>query len=391
MSKGWLTIVLLLGVAVIGSNSFVLSPVMTDVAADLGTTPLGVSRAIAAYGGATALSALLLGFIIDRYGIRAVLVAGSILLAAATFGSALAESWVALAVAQGAAGLAAGIMLPAIYAAATAAGGENEGARMLGRVLTGWSVSLVAGVPVSALVAERFGWQASYVLLGALVLIALIGFLKMESRKSLAASASGKGGGTATWNAMRLPGIAALLFVQFLFMTAFYGTYAFFGDHLRAILGMSTATTGLVVLAYGVGFGIASLGGGLIDRIGPVRTLPPALGLVALAYATMPVMTAVWAGAYAAAFAWGFVNHFVVNVIVLRLNMLAGAARGTVLGLNSAITYAGALTGPLVLGLLYARAGFGMLALGAAVCVGLGAAVSVATTITDRRDVKETA
>ncbi|MGB3408111.1 MAG: MFS transporter, partial [Jannaschia sp.] len=126
MSKTWLTIVLLLGVAVIGSNSLVLSPVLTDVAADLGTTPLVVSRVIAAYGGATALSALCFGFTIDRYGVRTVLVAGSVLLAAATFGSAMAGSWVTLAVAQAVAGLAAGVMLPAIYAAATAAGGEEE-------------------------------------------------------------------------------------------------------------------------------------------------------------------------------------------------------------------------------------------------------------------------
>ena len=371
MPKNWLTFVLLLGVAVIGSNSLVLSPVLTDVAVDLGTTPLVVSRAIAAYGGATALSALFLGFTIDRYGVRAVLVAGSLLLAVATFGSALAGSWVALAAAQALAGFAAGVMLPAIYAAATAAGGEEEGAQVLGRVLTGWSVSLVAGVPVSALIAERFGWQTGYVALGLVVLMGLIGFLRLPPSDD--APERRRAGPTTTLAAARIAGVPALLAAQFLFMTAFYGTYAFFGDHLRATLGMSAGAAGLVVLAYGVGFGIASLGDRLVDRAGPARALPFALGFVVLAYATMPLTTAVQAGAYAAAFVWGFANHFVLGVIVLRLGKLGGPERGSVLGLNSAVTYAGALAGPLALGPLYAGSGFAVLALGAAGSVALAA------------------
>ncbi len=378
MSKGWLTFVLLLGVAVIGSNSLVLSPVLTDVARDLATTPLVISRAIAAYGGATALSALFLGFTIDRYGVRAVLVAGSVLLALATFGSALAGSWIMLAFAQAAAGLAAGVMLPAIYAAATATGGEEEGARVLGRVLTGWSVSLVAGVPVSAFIAERFGWHASYVALGLLVLISLVGFSRLpKADPKTGVSADDRPSALVTLAAARITGVPALLVAQFLFMTAFYGTYAFFGDHLRAALTMSASMAGLVVLAYGIGFGIASVGDRIVDRIGPARMLPFALGFVMLAYATMPVTMAFQTGAFVAAFVWGFANHFVLNVIVLRLGKLGGVERGTVLGLNSAVTYAGALAGPLLLGLLYAGSGFAALALGAAGSIALAAIVTV--------------
>ncbi|MGB3554898.1 MAG: MFS transporter [Jannaschia sp.] len=247
MSKTWTTIVLLLGVAVIGSNALVLSPILPDVARDLGTTPQVAARAIAAYGGATTLSALLLGFTIDRYGARTVLVGGSVLLACGTFGSAVAPSWSVLALAQAFAGLAAGAMLPAIYAAATQVGTKAEGARILGRVLTGWSVSLVAGVPLSALVAERFGWEASFVVLGGLVLLGLVGFLRMPVQ------ASGPRGPSGTprlspIRAFGIQGVAPLLVVQFLFMTAFYGTYAFFGDHLRSSLDLSAGFAGLVVL-----------------------------------------------------------------------------------------------------------------------------------------------
>ena len=177
----------------------------------------------------------------------------------------------------------------------------------------------------------------------------------------------------------------ALLLAQFLFMTAFYGTYAFFGDHLRATLGLSAGAAGLVVLAYGLGFGIASAGDRVIDRVGPARVLPAALGFVVLAYATMPLTTAVQAGAFLAAFVWGFANHFVLGVIVLRLGKLGGAERGAVLGLNTTVTYLGALAGPLVLGLVYAGAAFAGLALGAAGCVAVAMVATVVGVSTLRR------
>ena len=370
MSKTWMTLVLLLGVAVIGSNSLVLSPILTDVANDLGTTPPAVARAIPAYGGATVLSALFLGVFIDRYGARAVLIGGALLLAIGTFGSALAESWITLALAQALCGLAAGVMLPAIYAAATTTiGTPQDGARVLGRVLTGWSVSLVAGVPLSALVAERLGWQASFVVLGVLVLLALVGFVRMPphppTKKDRAARSAG------ALRAFALPGVRVLLLVQFLFMTAF------FGDHLRTGLNLSTSMAGVTILFYGIGFGLAAIGDGLVDRVGPARVLPIALGLVAMTYATMPLTAVALLGAFVAAFVWGFANHFVLNVIVLRLGDLSGDAHGTVLGLNSAITYAGALVGPLALGALYTSKGFGALALGGAGCVALATAATV--------------
>ncbi len=49
---------LLLAVAAVGSNSLALSPILSDVARDLAATPGEIGRAGAAYGAATALSAL---------------------------------------------------------------------------------------------------------------------------------------------------------------------------------------------------------------------------------------------------------------------------------------------------------------------------------------------
>ncbi|MEM8627982.1 MAG: MFS transporter, partial [Pseudomonadota bacterium] len=179
--------------------------------------------------------------------------------------------------------------------------------------------------------------------------------------------------------ALRQPQVASLLAVQFCFMGAFYGSYSFIGDHIRTTLNVSAATAGQIVLAYGAGFGLASLADGVLDRIGARRGLPIAMALtvgvhVALAPATAVITTAILAGGI-----WGLTNHYAINLIVLRLTEVGGARRGSVLALNSAVTYLGALVGPLAAGALYTGAGFwavtlfgtGLLATGTAIAATL--------------------
>jgi predicted MFS family arabinose efflux permease len=164
--------VLTTGVAVIGSNSLALSPILGDVAQALGTGPAMVAHAITAYGGATALSALLLAPRIDVLGARRTLQLGLAFLASATLASALSPHGLALALAQALAGLGAGVALPATYAMATLVAAPQTQSRTLGWVLGGWSISLVAGVPGAALLADLGGGRLPFAVLTGLALLA---------------------------------------------------------------------------------------------------------------------------------------------------------------------------------------------------------------------------
>jgi len=177
--------------------------------------------------------------------------------------------------------------------------------------------------------------------------------------------------------ALRIPGVAALLVVCFAYMTAFYGVYAYLGDHLRQALGASSATAGLVVLAYGVGFGLAGFGDRLVDRLGPSCLLPFVLGTLALVYGLMIPAASNLVAFGALAFCWGVANHFGLNIIVLLLGRASEQRRGAVLALNSAVSYAGALVGAGLFGAAYERGGFLPVAALAAGCLGGALAVAV--------------
>lgn len=371
-AQTWL---LMLAIAIIGSNSLVLSPILSDVAGALSASSAEVARAAAAYGGATALSALFLTPWAARLGsgLRLRLALGT--LAAALGLSALAPHWIVLALAQALAGAAAGVLLPTIYALATAIAPAGQDARILGRVLTGWSLSLVGGVPASAFITDLLGWRAVFLILAAIAGALAVGMAAMPSERPTA-----RDDRRSFSRLLATPTVTPLLLVCLLFMTAFYGTYSFIGDHTRALQGLSAGQAGLLVLAYGGGFGAASLFDGLIDRLGMRWFFPLLLAVLGGLYSIMPTAAASFGGVIALCAAWGLANHFTLNMLILQLSRADAQQRNAVLGLNSAVTYFGAMIGAAAFGEVYVRAGFaplGWLASGALVLAALIAALAL--------------
>lgn len=367
---GW---TLMIAIAAIGSNSLALSPVLGDVARDLGSSTVEVARASAAYGGATAASALLFGTFIDRVGPRWSLMIALAGLAVAIGASATVMNWWALAAAQAVAGVCAGVALPATYAMATASAPEGRSAETLGRVLSGWSISLVAGVPIFAALAEITTWRGSYALLSILLAGACFGVGRAAAPGPVR-TAPGHNGLLA---ALRGRNVAKLLGICLAYMTAFYGVYAYLGDYARRSLDLTAAQAGLLVLAYGLGFGLASFGDRFVDRIGARRSFAPALGGIAAVYAALALAPASFVGLFGLAAAWGCANHYGLNILVLLLTRAALDRLGATLALNSAVSYAGALIGAGLFGPFYERFGFAFLAGAASLALGTAAFAAV--------------
>lgn len=367
---------LMLGIAVIGANSLLLSPVLADVAAALDSTPTAVARAVAAYGGATALSAFLLAPLVDRNGPRRALILALALVSLGILASAAANHWIHLALAQGLAGLGAGVALPAIYALASALAPAGKEAQVLGRVLTGWSLAMVAGVPLAALLADVAGWRAAYIGLGGLAALAWLWIARLPAGRGAEPKPMNAEGTGAPRAILRLPGVSVLLTICLCYMVAFYGVYPFIGDHLQTTLGVSTALAGTIALSYGLGFGLAGFADMLVDRFGARRLFPALLCAIAATYALLVPATAWFASSLLLAFLWGFANHFGLNVLVLLLSRVSPARRGAILGLNSAVTYIGVLIGAGLFGEVYARLGFTAIALLAMACLLAAAALA---------------
>ncbi|WP_447919905.1 MFS transporter [Achromobacter aegrifaciens] len=362
---------LMFAVSVVGSNGLALSPILSDVARSYSTSPLTISTAISAYGAATAASAFFLAARIDRIGIRRSLLGAMAALIAALILSACAPHWIVLTLAQALAGAAAGVILPAAYGSAALIAPPGQEARTLGRVIAGWSVSLVAGVPLSALISDAVGWRATYATLALCATIAVLGLRKLPERRADHPAPLRLSRLLAPLSYRDVP---ALLLGGLAFSSAFYGVYAFLADHVRGLLALSAGQVGFIAFAYGAGFLLAGVTGApLIERLGPRRALPLALGVIALVYLGLLPATHVLAAVLAIATLWGAASQLSLNLLVLLLSRARPDERGAVLGLNTCTTYLGASVGTAVAGTIYTHAGFDALGLAAAAALAAAA------------------
>lgn len=360
-------------VGVIGSNSLALGPIAPEVARSLGASVPAVMTASAAFGLGTATSAVFLGRLIDRHGARRMLAIALLVLAVGLGGSAVAPALPLLVAAQLLVGIAAGIALPAIYTLAAVVAPAGRESETIGLVLTGWTLSMVAGVPLSAAVADFAGWRAVYALVAAATLIAC-------AAVRLAAVREVSGGkSTSPLAALRVRGVVPLLAACAAFMAAFYGVYGYIGDHLHAALGLPLSANGLVAVSYGLGFGAAAFLDRLIDRFGAARLLPLIFLAVAGVYVSMSAASGSYTVMLGVVFLWGLCNHFGLNVLIMRLTALDPARRGAIMGLNSGVTYLALFAGTIGFGEIYALTGFSILPMAAAGLM-LTAVFSVALT-----------
>lgn len=340
-------------VGVIGSNSLGLGPIAPEVARSLGSTVPAVMTAAAAFGLGTAASALFLARHIDRIGARRMLQFALSLLAAALVLSALSPIVAVLVASQLVAGIASGIALPAIYSSAAAVAPPGRESRTIGVVLTGWTLSMVAGVSLSAVLADIVHWRAVFVAIAALALAAVTMLSISKYRDALATESA-----PFPLEALKIGGVKPLLIACGAFMAAFYGIYGYLGDYLHNDLGQPVSANGLAALVYGMGFGAATLLDNIVDRLGARRVMPVAFVAAGAVYVGMAVFGGSFTAILLAVFLWGLVNHFGLNVLIMRLGTIDPARRGTIMGLNSAVTYLAGFVGTAGFGPLHTSFGF---------------------------------
>lgn len=350
-------ILLLLSVGIVGVTALMLSPIASAVAAGLpNATASDVLFGAAVYGAATAGSALFLAPQADRFGAdRSLRVALAIL--ACGFASAGASPTLpAFLVAQAVLGLATGLALPSAYALAAHAAAPGREAQTMGLVLSGWTLSLVAGVSLAAFGAEALGWRAMFFALSLLAGLVLMGLLSTHFTAP-------RGRVTSPLTGLRVPGIWRALAMMGALMLGFYLTYTYIGAHVTETLGRSTAAAGLVPLIYGLGFGATTLLDRHIDRLGPQNAARPLFIFNVFVYVAMSLASPSFLGLLGLAFVWGFTQHLGLNIAVGRLTALDPEQRGAILGLNSCITYIMVFFGAALGGVVFSIQGFSTLPL----------------------------
>ncbi|WP_148252188.1 MFS transporter [Aidingimonas lacisalsi] len=347
-------------IAVIGANSLVLSPIAASVAMSFTDVDAAeVMTAAAAYGLFTALSALLLAPRADRIGAERALVRALWILTVALAGTGMAPALWTLVVVQTLAGVAAGMALPAIYTLTAQVADKGRESEALGMVLTGWTISLVVGVGLSAVLADLLHWRAVFSLLAVVACLLALVIARLRGWGSQVHDMAP----STPLHALQVRGLSTALVNVAAYMMAFYGLYTYLGPHIGETLERSTAFAGLTIAAYGAGFGVAAPLGRLVDRYGMVPAACVSFAALAMVYLGLAVAAEHPLVLLILCAIWGVANHMGLNLLVRRLTELDPAQRGAIMGLYSATTYLCVFAGALLYRPILNHAGFATCAL----------------------------
>src|SRR5215813_13482710 len=164
LAVAWLTMF------IIGSDLFVVSPLLPLIAADYTVASASAGLSVTVFAVTYALSAPVLGHIADRVGRRQVLIYCLCAFGAANVLTALSVNFTWLLATRFVAGAAAAGVSPSIYALAGSSGPSKRRATRLAVVVSGLLMSLSFGTPLGLLTAASFDWPLVFSALGVLSL-----------------------------------------------------------------------------------------------------------------------------------------------------------------------------------------------------------------------------
>ena len=345
------------GVFAVGSQSLLLSPLLKDIAAAFQVSERQAAYASLAYGLSLAVSAPLTGLLSDLLSRRHTLLAGLCGVMLAGLLAAFSPGLGILILSQGLAGFAAGCFMPSAYALVGDRVAYAERGKVMGRVIFGWAIAMVIGVPMGGLIGAHFGWRAA---LGLLFLLALgamalvwLGLERTRARLPSAAQAVAqiRAACVSIASARRVP---PLLLVNFLDMAGFFGVYTYLGTFARDQFSLGADGAGLLAVCYGIGMGTTSLNARLLDRIGKARALIVGLVGVGCVLCLIPQSPLVgWPALAILMYCWGLFQAACVTCLTTLISAQSDSARGALTAIMSCTTYLGVAAGAGAMGVVF--------------------------------------
>lgn len=361
-----------LSLLVIGTDLFVVSPLLPAIAAEYGVTPGAAGSSVTAFSLAYMVGAPLGGRFADRLGRRAILTIGLVGFGLANVLTAWAPAFWILLGARVIAGLFAAGVTPSLLALVGQSAPPARRGAWMSTAMAGFLISLTTGAPTGTALANVWGWEAAFVGLGVLALVlAVVNRLIWPAGAGAVSAAQG---GAAQ---VRLTTKIRAVCVTGIWAFAVYSFYTYLGSALSEVAGLSSAAVALALIVYGLGAVAGSLGGGrLADRFGAGRIAT--LSLVSLAAALLVVDALVHAPAWlllASLGVFALTAYPCLPAYQSRLVVTFPTASGSVLAWNSFFMYLGTSVGAAIGGVVFTSPGFRWIpVLGAAAAL-LGALV----------------
>jgi len=372
----------------IGTTEFVIVGLIPTIAASLGVSVPSAGLLVSLYALGVAVGAPVLTALTGRVPRKHLLLALMLLFTIGNLLAWMAPGYATLMAARVITGLAHGVFFSIGSTIATGLVSRDKAASAIALMFTGLTVALVTGVPLGTFIGQTFGWQATFLAVSLLGVIAIIGSailvpntIAMSKPASLMTQLA----------VLKKP---RLLLVYAMTTLGYGGTFVAFtylAPILQDVSGFSASSVSLVMLVYGLSVAFGNIWGGkLADRLGPVRALQIVFALLAAVLLALALSASSMWLALATVLLWGAVAFGNVPglqvYVVQRAEIDAPHAIDVASGLNIAAFNVGIALGAWGGGLVVARVGLMATPwIGALVVLGALALTTLAGWL-DRRD-----
>ncbi|WP_441268114.1 MFS transporter [Bradyrhizobium sp. 215_C5_N1_1] len=355
----WLT----LGAFSIGTEGFMIAGLLPALARDLNVGLSAAGQLVTAFSLAYAVGAPVMAVLTARLERRRLLALAIAGFSIANLLAALAPNYAGLLAARLLLAFAAASFMPAASGYAAASGGLQRRGRALSMVTNGLSLAIVAGVPLGVLVGQRFGWRVTFLAVGGLAALSLVGIL-FGMPKQVPGTTASLGERLAL---TRRPDILAVLATSVLTVAGTFTVYTYLSVFLAGVAGIGPQGLALVLFGFGVASALGTqLGGTAADYWGARYTVIVGCGLTLLAYLVLSLGAAL-GPAHAllallpALLLWGLASWGLITAQQARLVALAPTLAAVGLSLNSSAIYLGSAMGAAVGALVIADGPVGRL------------------------------
>jgi MFS transporter, DHA1 family, inner membrane transport protein len=353
------------------AGNLVLTPILPDVARDLGVSTATAGRLRIASGVAGGVVALTVGVAGRRLGLRDLIAAGLLLIGLGSVTGAAAPTFAVLAASQLAVGAGNALVLSGAVAAAARWSGPGERPRVLSWALLGQPASWIVGLPVIGALAG-FSWRLAMCVPLAASAVALAVLATRPPDPPDAARG-------AIWSLLgRDSAVASWAIGELLAYAAWGGTLTFAGALMIESYGSSPGLVGLLLAAAAAAY----FPGNLLARR---RAGESPRRLLALLGSGLAVALAVF-GAVRPSL-WFSVALFAVIVLLVGARTLSGSAAGLeaaprdevrVMSIRAAATQLGMVVGAALGGAALTAGGYALLGAVLSILFAAGAAPHLA-------------
>ncbi len=255
----------------IGTTEFVIVGLIPTMAADLNVSLPSAGLLVSLYALGVAIGAPVLTALTGKWNRKYVLLTIMSLFVLGNLLAWQAPGYNTLITARILTGLAHGVFFSIGSTIATGLVAKEKAASAIAIMFTGLTVALVTGVPLGTYIGQSFGWQATFLIVAIMGLIALVGsaFLVPNNLKQPPAAKL-----SAQLKVLTQPRLLLVYAITALGYGGTFTAFTYLAPILENVSGFDSSAIGLIMLVYGVSVAVGNIWGGkMADKMGPIKAL----------------------------------------------------------------------------------------------------------------------